>query len=146
MTQGLHNLQANRAAHKRKKRLGRGNASGHGTYSTRGLKGQKARSGVSNLERLGLRQMLRAIPKQRGFKSRQANCQAVNLAQLNQQFKTGQLVNPTALLKLGLIAKIKLPVKILAKGELAVKGLIFQKVQFSGRAKELILKVDGQIK
>ena len=32
------------ATHK-KKRIGRGNASGHGTYSTKGLKGQKARSG-----------------------------------------------------------------------------------------------------
>ncbi|MFA6254919.1 MAG: hypothetical protein WC675_02675 [Patescibacteria group bacterium] len=41
----LHNLKVNKKARKKSKRVGRGNASGHGTYSTRGLKGQKSRSG-----------------------------------------------------------------------------------------------------
>ena len=42
-----HELRQPAGATHKKKRVGRGNASGHGTYSTKGLKGQKARSGVA---------------------------------------------------------------------------------------------------
>ena len=40
-----HELRQPQGATHRKKRIGRGNASGHGTYSGKGLKGQKARAG-----------------------------------------------------------------------------------------------------
>ncbi len=40
-----HELRQPKGATHKRKRVGRGNASGHGTYSTKGLKGQKARSG-----------------------------------------------------------------------------------------------------
>jgi len=65
---------------KKRKRVGRGNSSGHGTYSTRGLKGQKSRSGVSGLKRLGMRQVLLRTPKYKGFKSKLVKC-AENVSQ-----------------------------------------------------------------
>jgi len=40
-----HELRPPKGAKHARKRVGRGNASGHGTYSGRGLKGQKARAG-----------------------------------------------------------------------------------------------------
>ena len=66
----LHNLTALPKT-PRKKRVGRGNASGKGTYASRGLKGQKARSGGrSGLRRRSLmQQLIKKTPKIGGFKS-----------------------------------------------------------------------------
>ena len=87
MSLSLHTIKPSKGAAKKRKRVGRGNASGHGTYSTRGLKGQKSRSGVSGLKRLGLKMTLSRIPKKRGFKSPKAKNQVVNLTDINENFK-----------------------------------------------------------
>jgi len=134
MTLTLHNLSSQRGAGQKRKRVGRGNASGHGTYSTRGLKGQKSRSGVSGLKRLGMKKQLLAIPKLRGFKSHHPKNQVVNLVSINERFQDGQKINPRSLLAAGLIAKIKEPVKILARGQLTLKQLTFEGVIFSRAA------------
>ncbi len=142
----LDKLKPNKKARPRRRRLGRGNSSGRGTYSTRGIKGQKARSGVSGLKRLGLKQVLRATPKKRGFKSLKPKNQVVNVGVLDKYFSAGQIVSPASLAKVGLIAKIKKPVKILGQGKLKVSGLIFKQVQVSAKAKEQIKAQGGQIK
>ncbi len=50
-----------------KKRVGRGNASGKGSYSGRGLKGQRSRSGgKKGLKLRGLRRLSKRLPKLRG--------------------------------------------------------------------------------
>ncbi len=141
----LNNLKPNPKARKRRKRVGRGNSSGHGTYSTRGIKGQKARSGVSGLKRLGLKQVLRATPKKRGFKSLKPDNQVVNVDVLAKYFKEGDEVSPQSLAKAGLIAKIKEPIKILGRGELEVKGLIFKNVEVSQTARQKIEARGGKI-
>ena len=148
MSLTLHNLQPGRGATKNRKRVGRGNASGHGTYATRGLKGQKSRAGVSrgNLKRLGMRQMVLSVPKKRGFKSLAPKKQTINLGQLNGKFKNNQLITPQSLLKAGLIAKINLPVKILNKGELKLSGLTFEYLTVSQNAAEQIKKQQGHIR
>lgn len=146
MTLNLNNLAKNKGSLETRKRIGRGNGSGIGTYSGKGLKGQKARSGVSGLKRLGMKKMLLSVPKKRGFTSRFPKHQVVNLASLNDVFETGAVVNPKALRALGLIAKMNIPVKILNEGELKVTGLIFEKVAISATAKEQITKNQGQIK
>jgi len=124
---------------KKAKRVGRGNSSGHGTYSTRGLKGQKSRSGASGLKRLGLKRMLLATPKIRGFKSARPNNQPVSIKQINANFNAGETVSPKTLLKKGLIDTIQSPVKILGQGELK-KDLKLEKVKMSaniaGKAKK----------
>lgn len=131
MSLSLHTIKPAKGATKKRKRVGRGNASGHGTYSTRGLKGQKSRSGVSNLKRLGMKMTLMRTPKKRGFKSLQAKNQVINLEDINNNFKDGQTVSPKTLLKKGLIDTIKIGVKILGKGNLQAKGLKFEDVKMS---------------
>lgn len=135
MSLSLHTIKPAKGATKKRKRVGRGNASGHGTYSTRGLKGQKSRSGVSNLKRLGMKMTLMRTPKKRGFKSLKPKNQVVNLEDVNKNFKDGEVVNPKSLLKKGLIDNIKAGVKILGKGNLAVKNLKFEDVKMSGSVK-----------
>src|SRR3989344_399564 len=90
----LHNLKINKKAKKKTKRVGRGNASGHGTYSGRGLKGQKARAGgKGGLKRRGLKQLLRNKPKLGGFKSLKPKMAIVDLDQLEKVFTIGEIVD-----------------------------------------------------
>ena len=133
-----HQLKPAAGATKKRKRVGRGNASGHGTYSTRGLKGQKSRSGVSGLKRLGMRQVLLRTPKQKGFKSAYAKDQVVNLSLLNECFKDNDIVSPETLLAKKLVKTTKNDIKILANGQLTLKNLHFKNVKFSGSAWEKI--------
>lgn len=143
----LDNLKSSKGAKKERKRVGRGNSSGHGTYSGRGLKGQKARSGVSGLKRLGMKSSLLQIPKKRGFKSHKPKNQPVNIADLNSNFKDGQEITPKALLNKGLIKDAQLPVKILGEGELSIKNIVVSGIEkISKSAEEQIKKQGGQIK
>lgn len=130
----LNNLKRSVGATHKKKRVGRGNASGHGTYSTRGLKGQKSRSGVSGLKRLGMRKQLLQTPKLRGFRSLQPKNQIVSVSAINKHFKDGETVNPTALFEKELIKNVGSPVKILGKEKLTVKAK-FEKVAMSAAVK-----------
>lgn len=115
-----------KASNKKSKRTGRGNSSGKGNYCGRGMKGQKARSGVSGLKRLGMRQMLLATPKVRGFRSDKPKNQIVKVSGINNNFKDGDKIDPAALAKKGLIDDVKAPVKILGGEELKPK------VEFKG--------------
>ncbi len=144
---GLNNLKPSKGSTKKRKRVGRGNSSGHGTYSGRGLKGQNARSGVSGLKRLGMKSSLLQIPKKRGFKSHKPKNQPVNLGDLNNNFKDGEEITPKALLNKGLIKDAKLPIKILGNGKLKLKKNIFKNInKVSKSAKEQIEKQGGEIK
>lgn len=143
MTLTLHNLKG--LKNKKKKRLGRGNASGKGTYSGRGLKGQRARSGgKSGLKLRGFKQNLLNLPKFKGMKSLTANNQVVNLSSLEKNYKDGEKVNPESLLKNKLIDTIKVPVKILNNGELKTK-LEVEDCLVSNSAKAVIEKVGGRL-
>jgi large subunit ribosomal protein L15 len=133
----LNTIKQAKGASKNKKRVGRGNASGHGTYSTRGLKGQKSRSGVSNLKRLGMKQQLLQTPKVRGFKSSKPKNQVVSLRAINSNFKDGDLVNAESLLAKNLISSVKLPVKVLGKEKLTVK-VKFESIKMSAFVKDQI--------
>ena len=79
----LNTIKKSKGSHKNKKRVGRGNASGRGTYSTRGQKGQRQRAGVSNLKRLGMKSQLLQTPKVRGFKSDKPKNQIVSVKAIN---------------------------------------------------------------
>ncbi len=120
---------------KKRKRVGRGNSSGHGTYSTRGLKGQKSRSGVSNLKRLGMKKQLLQTPKSRGFRSLTLKNQVVGISAINKNFKDGDTINPSTLFAKGLVSSEKEPVKILGKDKLSVK-VKFEKVKMSEGVKK----------
>ncbi|MBU0637113.1 MAG: 50S ribosomal protein L15 [Patescibacteria group bacterium] len=146
MELSLHTLKLAKNVNKKRKRVGRGNASGHGTYSTRGLKGQKSRTGGKNkLKRLGFKKILFRLPKSRGFKSIQLKNQVVNLFDINKHFKDGAKIDATSLFNANLINAIKEPIKILAKGELVVKNLELKNIKVSVKVKEQIEKLGGKI-
>ncbi|MDP2946636.1 MAG: uL15 family ribosomal protein [Nanoarchaeota archaeon] len=113
---------------KNKKRVGRGGK--RGTYSGKGMKGQLARAGRKL--RPEIRDFVKKIPKKRGydFKSFQIKPQIVNLKDLEEKYKDGEIVSPETLIEKGLIVKVKgrpdLPagrqgVKILGDGKLTKK-------------------------
>lgn len=133
----LNSIKRSVGATHKKKRVGRGNSSGHGTYSTRGLKGQKSRSGVSGLKRLGMRKQLLQTPKLRGFRSLQPKNQIVSVGAINKNFKEGETVNPEALFQKDLIKDSSAPVKILGKEKLTAK-FKFEKVAMSAAVKSQI--------
>ncbi len=133
----INNIQSASRSKKSRKRVGRGNASGHGTYSGKGQKGQKSRSGVSNLKRLGLKQQIKQTPKLRGFKSPKPKNQVLSVEIINQNFKDKEVVNPENLFKKKLIKRIDKPVKILGKEKLKVK-VKFEEILMSQTLKEQI--------
>ena len=107
---------------KTKKRIGRGGK--RGTYSGKGIKGQKSRAGRKM--RPEIRDFIKKIPKKRGyrFKSIKSKPEIVNLKDLEKYFNEGEIVSPETLLEKGLIGRIKgrMPeVKILGTGELKKK-------------------------
>lgn len=145
MALSLSTLTTASRFNKKRKRVGRGNASGHGTYSTRGLKGQKSRSGVSGLKRLGMKKQLLAIPKKRGFRSIHEKSQPVTLADLNRNFSDGAVVTRQSLVKAGLVGHAGQTVKILAQGTLTVKNLKIKGITFSAGAREQAVKAGATI-
>jgi large subunit ribosomal protein L15 len=123
---------------RRRKRVGRGNASGHGTYSGRGLKGQKSRSGPGL--RVGFEggqvPLIRRMARKRGFTNRfRIEYSAVNVGRLA-RFEAGAEVTPQSLREAGVIRNPRQPVKILGQGELGVPLTVrVHKFSASARAK-----------
>ena len=145
MTLSASTIKSAKGSRKTKKRVGRGNASGRGTYSTRGLKGQRSRSGgKGGLKVRGLKQALQKVPKVRGFKSLKPPKQTVTLAVLSRVSKEGETVTPYMLEKLGVIKKARNGVKVVAGGELShsvnLKGCVVTK-----KALEIIEKKGGKV-
>jgi len=140
----LHDLKPRPGAKHRRKRLGQGEASGHGKTSGRGGKGQTARSGSSI--RIGFEggqmPLIRRIPK-RGFNN--ANFATryipVNLDSLN-KFDNGATVDEAALRTLGLANGRGARIKILGDGDLTRK-LVIKAHAFSASAREKIEKAGG---
>lgn len=106
---------------KNRKRVGRGNGSGLGTYSGRGMKGQTARAGGKRRPGFegGQTPLLRKMPKLKGFKNpNRIEFQVVNISDLN-IFENGTVVDFKLLLEKNIISKKSKPVKLLGgKGEL----------------------------
>jgi len=144
MILSLSNLKSYK--HKRSKRVGRGDSSGRGTYSRRGLKGQKSRSGGrSGLKRKGLKQFLHQIPKSGGFKSFYEKMAIVNLRDLINKYEDGEKITINKLKETGLIRHIKNGVKILGSGKLTKKFTI-EAHSFSKSAENAIKKAGGKVK
>lgn len=142
----LSKLKPYRGSTKRRKTVGRGVGSGHGTFSGRGAKGQLARSGASipvGFEG-GRMPLHRQIPKRRGFKSRFPKATPISLTSLQVKFQSGETVNPKTLFQKGLVKAADLKVKVLSEGELK-KALTFEKVLISQTAKAKIEKAGGKI-
>jgi len=139
----LHNLS--KGLNKSAKRVGRGNASGHGTTATRGTKGQKARSGVSGLKLKGMRHIILSTPKLKGFRSYHAGkVGVVTLEILNRYYKDGEVVSLETLLKKKICKAPQNSVKIISRGELT-KKLEVKGCKMSVSAKAKIESLGGKI-
>jgi large subunit ribosomal protein L15 len=125
-----------------KRRIGRGVGSGMGKTATKGHKGQKARSGWSHPASFegGQMPLVRRLPKV-GFNSPfRVAYKAVNIGLLN-SFEDGAVVTPDEMEKVGLHDG-RLPIKVLAKGELK-KKLTVKAHAFSDAAKAAIQGAGG---
>ncbi len=144
----LHTIKPFKHSIKKAKRIGRGLGSGHGAYSTRGMKGQKSRSGGSKgLKLRGLRATLLRVPKLRGFKSIHGKAIHVNVERLNESFSHGDVVTPETLLEKKLIQLPQaraMTIKILGDGKLS-KKLTVQHCFVSKTAKMKIEKAGGTV-
>lgn len=131
---------------KRRKRVGRGQGSGHGKTAGRGNKGLQSRAGGRQrvLAEGGQLPLFRRVPK-RGFSNAnfRVQYQVVNLSTLDEHFEEGSKVTAVALQELGLIHKATGPVKILGTGDLN-KKLEVEATAFSKTAAEKIAKAGGQ--
>ncbi len=141
----LHQLRP-RHKLKKKKRIGRGGK--RGTYSGRGIKGQRSRAGRKFAP--VIRELIKRYPKLRGyrFKGQEKNLVVINIGVLEKRFENSEVITPKVLLNRKLIRRIKgkMPkVKILGKGELT-KKLIIENCEVSKSAKEKIEKAGGKIK
>jgi large subunit ribosomal protein L15 len=122
----------------KKKRIGRGNSSGHGTYSTRGIKGQQSRSGPDL--RIGFEggqiPLIRALSRKRGFNNRfRVEYEPVNVGQLA-KFAAGTTVTSESLRSAAVVKSARLPVKLLGDGEISVSLTVqVERVSASARAK-----------
>lgn len=138
-------IQPARGAKRISKRVGRGNASGRGTYSGRGGKGQTARSGGKSRTIIrGFRSALLKVPKLRGFKSLYPRAEVVNLDVLEKIAKDGEIITPAFLKAKGAVKDISTGVKVLGKGVLD-KKINIQGCMASKKAAELIKKAGGTI-
>ena len=134
------------SSRKERKRVGRGNASGYGTYAGRGLKGQKSRSG--NKMRPGFEggqlPLIKRLPRKRGFVNIfRKEYSIVNVAKLN-TFAEGSEVTPEKLHAAGLVKTLKHPVKILANGEVG-HAVTVKANKFSTAAKAKIEAAGGKV-
>ena len=145
MTQ-LHNLKAPEGATKKRKRIGRGESSGHGKTGGRGGKGQTARTGKGK-PRFGFEggqvPMYRRMPK-RGFVNIFAiDAVAINLDMLVAHFPAGATVDLEALRNAGLARKTTEAFRVLGRGEVTHKLKIVAD-HFTASAKEKLEAAGGE--
>ncbi|MCK4839121.1 MAG: 50S ribosomal protein L15 [Desulfobulbaceae bacterium] len=141
----LSNLSPNPGSRKNRKRVGRGQGSGHGKTSTRGHKGYKARSGSSIKPGFegGQMPLQRRIPK-RGFNNIfRKEFAIVNVNDLD-VFEAGTKIDLAALVDAGLVAKKYKLVKVLGNGEIS-KSLTVAVDKLSETARKKIEAAGGTI-
>jgi large subunit ribosomal protein L15 len=130
--------------HKRK-RVGRGDGSGHGTYSCRGLKGQKSRSGggVHPLFEGGQNPLVKRLPYKRGFTNVfRTEYAIVNLSRLS-TFPEDAEVTPEGMVSAGIVKGSTKPIKVLGNGELTHR-MVVKAHKFSQAAKNKIELAGGK--
>ncbi|GLS44866.1 50S ribosomal protein L15 [Methylobacterium brachythecii] len=146
----LNEIHDNEGATKNRMRVGRGIGSGKGKTAGRGVKGQKARTGVSIKGFEGGQMPLhRRLPK-RGFNNLYStDLNEVNLGRVQQAIDAGKLdkaatVTVASLIEAGIISRARDGVKLLGVGELTTK-LSFEVTRASKSAIEAVEKAGGSV-
>jgi len=147
----LSNLKYVDGSRKKRKRIGRGEGSGHGGTATKGMNGQLSRSGAKKKIWFegGQMPLQRRVPKFGFTNIFKKEVQIINVNSLQKLAERNKLqdvvLNAEELKKLGLIDSVKKPVKILGNGELKTKVQL-EVSAFSNSAKEKIEAAGGSIK
>ena len=141
----LNDLKPAPGSKKTRKRVGRGTGSGRGKTAGRGEKGQKSRAGFSQGAGWegGRSRLIMRLPK-RGFTRVGVQYQLVNIGALN-VFDEGATVDPVTLRAMGLIRHVDRPVKLLASGELEVRGLTVSVDACSQAARSAVAAAGGTV-
>ena len=142
-----HEIVPPKGANTARKRVGRGDGSGYGSYSGRGMKGQNSRSGGGvrpNFEG-GQLPITKAMPMMRGFTNIfRTEYREVNLEKLG-VFPPDAEVDLHAMVDRGIIKNTKFPVKVLGRGEVTVP-LVVEAHRFTGSARRKIEAVGGIVR
>lgn len=141
-----HNLKPPAGAKRNRKRVGRGDGSGYGSYSGRGCKGQKSRSGGG--VRLGFEggqlPLIKRLPRKRGFVNIfRTEYSIVNVSELI-KFSPNTEVTLKELFEAGLINSFNQPVKILGDGDID-RPLTVKANKFSATAEKKIVAAGGKV-
>ena len=142
-----HELRPPKGAKKNRRRVGRGDSSGFGSYSGRGMKGQKSRTGggVRPSFEGGQLPLSKKLPKIRGFTNIfRKRYSVVNVDRLA-VFPSESEVTPEALSDAGILRNLNSPVKILGRGELNVP-LVVSAHKFSASARQQIEAAGGSVR
>lgn len=143
MTLTLHTIKSPKGARTHRTRVGRGNASGRGTTAGRGTKGQRARTGGrKRLKLKGMKQMLLAFPKNRGFASRYPTVYDVKIGRVAEAFKDGDRIDLDALKAKHIVPKTAVIAKVIGGGT-AGKKLTFVGIRASASVKADVEKAGG---
>jgi large subunit ribosomal protein L15 len=141
-------MQANDLKSKNKKdrkRVGRGGKKG--TYSGKGMKGQKSRSGFSQRATFegGKSSLVAHTKKKKGFRSLSVGTETISLDELEKNFSDGDEVNKKILKEKNIIKSLKSKVKILSDGELKKNLIIGKEILTSKKAEDKIKKAGGKL-
>jgi large subunit ribosomal protein L15 len=135
----LNDLRPAEGSKKARKRVGRGNSSGHGTTAGRGTKGQLSRSGGGKGAGFegGQQPLAMRLPKLPGFRNiNRVEYAPVNVSRLDGLFEDGATVDHEALVAAGVIKKANTLVKVLGDGEITKKLTVkVDKVSAAAQAK-----------
>ena len=143
----LHDLSPAPGSRTNRKRVGRGNGSGHGSTAGRGDNGQNSRAGGGKGPGFegGQNPLHMRMPKLGGFKNRnRVEFAIVNIGRLEDLYAAGETVDVDSLFEKGVIKSKTSPVKVLGDGELT-KSLTIKIDKVSGPARAKIEAAGGTV-
>ncbi len=136
---GLHDLKPAPGSTRPRRRVGRGDGSGRGTYSTRGSGGQKQQTSIKPFFEGGQLPLVKRLPYMRGFNNKwRVEYVPVNVSRLD-IFEADAEIGPDELATAGIITKPGEKIKILGDGELSTS----LKVSAHGFSKSAQTKIEA---
>ncbi len=143
----LNDLFPAPGSRKNRKRVGRGNGSGHGSTAGRGDKGQNSRAGGGKGPGFegGQNPLHMRMPKLGGFKNRnRVEYAVINVTRLEELYEAGETVDVDGLFDRGVIKSKTTPVKVLGDGEIT-KALTIKIDKISAPARAKIEAAGGTV-
>lgn len=143
----LKDLKPAEGSKKKRKRVGRGPASGHGKTAGRGMNGQKSRSGGGKGPGFegGQTPLARRLPKLPGFRNpNRVEYLPVNVSRLEEKFEAGDVVDGDSLMAKGIIKHSDSLVKVLGDGDIT-KALTVKVDKVSASAQAKIEAAGGKV-